>query len=301
MKGKTIIAAALCYLIFAWHGLAAQEFTAPPPPPDRESSILPPPYDETKTPQAEGKTTAGTSRIGVLKDALTPKRTGRTTEADQQQAGGKAEADQRQAGRKAEADQQQAGEKAEASGGAKGINFFWGGMFGVSPLFYNFDDGILWGSSRESMVTFDGALYLGWSFSSFSFQLEGLLTGDNVKLGYYDTTKLSYYDTQLSGISLLVPLIFKWSFNIGRFAIQPLAGPYLNFALGSLKASSGGRDPYANPLLGMMFGSALGWNFRKGMLFLDTRFAMDLGNTVVSSGKIWKKRALMVSVGYQFN
>jgi hypothetical protein len=74
---------------------------------------------------------------------------------------------------------------------------------------------------------------------------------------------------------------------------------------GSYGGSYKGDTPYANPPLGLMVGSDFGWVFKRGMLFLDARFAFDLGKTVYavngSEVELWRKTAFTLSLGYQFN
>jgi hypothetical protein len=136
-------------------------------------------------------------------------------------------------------------------------------------------------------------------------QVEVLLMNEIIRMHYplpYDSTTGIY----ITGTSLLLPFIFKVDFHLGPVVLQPLAGLYLNFALGDLKESGGRYDteePYANPLFGLMLGGSFGITLGRGILFLDTRYAMDLGRTVAGSGPktIWRRSAFMFNLGYQFS
>jgi hypothetical protein len=146
--------------------------------------------------------------------------------------------------------------------------------------------------------------FLGWHLAKFGIQIEALAAFDEAY------TK----QTNFEGVSLLLPIIGKYDINIKSFVIQPLAGVYFNIALGDMSGkykgdgvykNRSGNTSYANPPLGIMVGCDFGWVFKKGMIFLDTRFAFDLGKTVIavngSEEELWRKTAYTLSLGYQFN
>jgi hypothetical protein len=146
--------------------------------------------------------------------------------------------------------------------------------------------------------------FLGWHLAKFGIQLEALMAFDGARKN----------QTRLEAMSLLLPIIAKYDINIKSFVIQPLVGAYFNIALGDMYGSyqgSGSYSPrdghtsYANPPLGIMVGGDFGWVFKRGMLFLDARFAFDLGKTVIAvdgnEEELWRKTALTLSLGYQFN
>jgi hypothetical protein len=147
----------------------------------------------------------------------------------------------------------------------------------------------------------NGGMYFGIDFGLLAAQAEVLITGDNAEM------ELSYFDSHITGTSLLVPLILKLDFHLGPFILQPLAGPYLNFALGDIRSTDeyDGRnyDPYANPLFGLMFGGTVGIRMGRGMIFVDTRYAKDLGKAKAGNHPmtIWEHSALRLNAGYQFN
>jgi hypothetical protein len=136
-------------------------------------------------------------------------------------------------------------------------------------------------------------------------QVEVLLMNEIIRMHYplpYDGTT----GIDITGTSLLVPFVFKADFHLGPVVLQPLAGLYLNVAIGTLEESGhnfDAEDSYANPLFGLMLGGSFGITLGRGLLFLDTRYAMDLGRTVAGSDSvtIWRRSALMFNLGYQFS
>jgi hypothetical protein len=160
------------------------------------------------------------------------------------------------------------------------------------------------GDDIEGKGTFNGALFFGMDFGLLAGQAEVFFAGERAATRVL--TGFTYTDTDITGLSILVPLVLKLDFHWGPVVLQPLAGFYLNFALGNLKERVGSldvEDPYANPLLGVIFGGAIGISFGRGIFFLDLRYAKDLGKTVAGNDPvtIWKRSALMLNLGYQFS
>jgi hypothetical protein len=143
-------------------------------------------------------------------------------------------------------------------------------------------------------------LFLGLDFGPLIGEIGTVLSFDRAKVyysGYYD----GYYDGRSArAVALHVPLLVKMDFHLGPVVLQPLLGPYFNFALGDLRIDSA-RDPYANPLFGLVFGGLAGLNLGRGILFIDGRYEMDLGRTVAGNDPItiWSRSAFILSLGYQ--
>jgi hypothetical protein len=183
---------------------------------------------------------------------------------------------------------------------------FWGATAGTRIPKYAIDDtdwGNMGGKDIEGQMTFNGGFFFGMDFGMFAGQAEIFFAGE--KAGTRILDGYSYIDMDITALSLLVPLIVKLDYHLGPVVLQPLAGIYLNFALGDLKESMGGvelEDPYENPLMGVIFGGAAGMPLGKGLLFLDIRYAMDLGKTTAGNDPvtIWKRSAFMLNLGYQF-
>jgi hypothetical protein len=181
---------------------------------------------------------------------------------------------------------------------------FAGVMAGAAIAFSSTTNTDMSDTSRYGSGSFNGGAYFGMDFGLVTGQVELLLAQDNARMYVKIGNGSSYYweTIKVNGTSLLVPLIAKLDFHLGPVVLQPLLGPYLNFGLGKLNTGNG-SDPYANPLLGIMFGGAVGMKLGSGMIFLDTRYAADLGKTKAGNQamKIWERSALRLNLGYQFN
>jgi hypothetical protein len=155
---------------------------------------------------------------------------------------------------------------------------------------------LFYGEDPDATIAPVFGAFLGLHLGKLGVQVEAMLDFD---------WATDYWGRDISGLSLFVPLIVKYDIRLGDFSIQPLAGAYYNIALGDIKINDD-SVPSANPPIGIMAGSAFGWNFRKGLLFLDARFAWNLGKTVVSYGygdsqSLWHKSAFILALGYEFN
>jgi hypothetical protein len=177
-------------------------------------------------------------------------------------------------------------------------------MFGVAFPGYDTDD-TDWkdygGGSIDEYPSGGGGLFLGMDFGLLAGEAGVLLVGDNGRVTMHvNSGGYSYSDSShLSGVSLHIPLLVKGDFHLGPVVLQPFLGPYFNIALGELDVK--GNEPYANPLLGLVFGGLLGLNLGRGILFLDGRYAIDLGRTVAGNDPItiWRRSVFMLNMGYQ--
>jgi hypothetical protein len=180
---------------------------------------------------------------------------------------------------------------------------FWGVTAGIRSLSYN-TDGTDWdGLAVEGNSAPNAGLFIGMDFGKLIIQAEIVLSGDNGTIDNIYSN--NFYSMGVTGTSLLIPLIVKRDFHLGPVVFQPLAGLYFNFALGDLKLEDntmGGEEPYANPPVGLIFGGDVGIALWKGVLFLDLRFAGDLGKTAAGNDpiEIWTRTSFMINLGYQF-
>jgi hypothetical protein len=178
---------------------------------------------------------------------------------------------------------------------------FLGAIAGLRAPNYNTDNTDWKTVNIEGKSTANGGLFIGMDLGSLILQAEVLLGGDSAAI---ENMPATMEIDDISGFSLLIPLIFKWNFHLGPLVLQPLAGPYLNFALGNLKIGGrmGGEEPYANPPLGFMFGGDVGFPLWQGLVFLDLRFAVDFGKTAAGNNPMtaWTRSAFMLNLGYQF-
>jgi hypothetical protein len=109
--------------------------------------------------------------------------------------------------------------------------------------------------------------------------------------------------------TLQIPLMLKLDLHWSRIMFQPQAGFYLNFGLGDMsckyegysKNFPSGDAEYSSPFLGVMLGGAFGVRIGRGYLFMDIRYAADLGETETNAGGIkFERSATMVNLGYQY-
>jgi hypothetical protein len=319
MKSKSFFAGALgLLLLFAGQNVAAQEGALPPP--DRDSSILPAPDQSSAIPASQpiaapGAEAPGTPAKKTPIKGIFGKGSG-DTESPVKGIFGRGSGDKGSPAKGAPegvwARQEpgtgsQAGAPEEAARETKALprtGLYMGLMAGTVFPIYDVDD-TDWDSTggediRGKPTPGGGGLFFGWDFGFVTTEAGALVSLDRGK-GDYGSSEYT-----LKGVSLLVPLVFKLDFHLGPVTLQPLAGGYLNFALGDLRSdgNNGGKDPYANPLFGLMFGGALGFKLGRGSLFLDSRYAMDLGKTAAAGRNgpvtIWKRSGVMLNLGYQF-
>jgi hypothetical protein len=160
---------------------------------------------------------------------------------------------------------------------------------------------------------FNAGLLLGYDFGLLALQGEVLFnTGWN---GY------NYYEGGYGGgdehfgfdlTTLQIPVMLKLDLHWRRIMFQPQLGFYLNFGLGGMRYNynawhiNRGQRPYeegsidySSPLFGFMAGGAFGVRIGRGYLFMDIRYATDLGNIKVI-GIEMKRHAVMSALGYQY-
>jgi hypothetical protein len=182
-------------------------------------------------------------------------------------------------------------------------------MAGIAFPIYNIDDTggkNYWGDMMNTAgAVFNGGLFFGMDFGLLAGEAGFFFTGDHAEA--YVRSGYGYYDyggwVSMTGVSLHIPLLVKMDFHLGPVVLQPLVGPYFNIALGDLHSEGYGYgdDPYANPPFGLVFGGLAGINLGRGILFIDGRYEIDLGKTVVgkNSMTIWRRSAFMLNLGYQ--
>jgi hypothetical protein len=165
-----------------------------------------------------------------------------------------------------------------------------GGSFNLDLLF-GYDFGLL-ALQGEVLFSTGGGAY------EFQYDAGG---------GYLLWKHINFYMT-----TLRIPVLLKLDLHWKRIMFQPQAGFYLNFGLGDLSyedndnsyygPSLGSGDlEYSSPLFGAMLGGAFGVRIGRGYLFLDIRYAVDLGKTEVKSEGIkFERGTAMVNLGYQY-
>ena len=135
---------------------------------------------------------------------------------------------------------------------------------------------------------------------SLSLQAEALLTRDTVVF-----SATSAGDEKFEYIQLLFPLLIKFNIHPGRFVISPYGGIYYPLPLADMKYSRNGRGndfEYSYSLvLGYMGGISRGTVLGPGRLFLDTRYAADLGEIrdTAAEKDLFGRYMITVSLGYE--
>jgi hypothetical protein len=149
-------------------------------------------------------------------------------------------------------------------------------------------------------------------FSFLGVQAEVLFTSDYAPYKAYDlqgiktTDSLASYNAPFLSNSLMLPLLVKGTLKTDSFFAAALAGVYLTVPLGEMQnralvPSSGGSFSYSvDPPLGYTAGINLGTKAGPGNLFLDLRWAQDIGMTRAKSGEtIYRRSMISISIGYE--
>ena len=151
---------------------------------------------------------------------------------------------------------------------------------------------------------------LAWHFLPFlGVQAEAEFASDHAPfrtVNKNNTDSLSAYNAPFTAYSLSFPLLLKYSFRRNAFVISALAGGYLFLPLDymrneALVPGSGGLFGYSmEPPLGYIAGIDLGTKIGPGNLFLDLRWAQDLGTIRAASGETAYKRGMFsIAIGYE--
>jgi hypothetical protein len=135
---------------------------------------------------------------------------------------------------------------------------------------------------------------------SLSLQAEALFTRDTAAFSVASTG-----DEEFEYMQLLFPLLIKFNIHPGRFVISPYGGLYYPLPLTDMKYSLNGREndfAYSYSLaLGYMGGISLGTMLGPGRLFLDTRYAADLGEirNTATGRELFGRNMISLSLGYE--
>jgi hypothetical protein len=192
---------------------------------------------------------------------------------------------------------------------------FWGAMIGGGYNYYAFkNDG--YGSDADG-GSFNLGFLFGYDFGLLALQGELLINTGGGSYEYeYDYGFWYYWEqNNFNMTTLQIPVLLKLDLHWRRIMFQPQAGLYLNFGLGDLEYdreyydgstypydfSNSDSTEYSSPLFGLMFGGAFGVRIGRGYLFLDLRYAVDLGEIKIDvDGSKWNRDAVMLNLGYQY-
>jgi hypothetical protein len=145
--------------------------------------------------------------------------------------------------------------------------------------------------------------------SLLGVQAEAIFTTDYAPFKSYSITggtvanTLYLYDAPVTAWSLMIPLALKITHRDAPLLAAGLAGLYLAVPLGNMQNNAmGGNFGYALTLpIGYTVGVDLGMKAGPGYLFLDLRWAQDLGDTVKTNSRelIYRRSMISLSVGYE--
>jgi hypothetical protein len=153
------------------------------------------------------------------------------------------------------------------------------------------------------------------SFQPLSFlaiQAEGLFTMDNSPFRAYvrpgDIGNYNLVSHEYRSFSLMFPVVLKGTFRPNRFLIAPLAGVYFIVPMGTMTIPESATSDYSYvPSMGFTAGIQLGMKLGPGNIFVDTRYAADLGDVELAApfngdkGKALYRRSMVsVSLGYEW-
>jgi hypothetical protein len=160
-------------------------------------------------------------------------------------------------------------------------------------------------------ITYEAGALVGFQVSRFlAIQAEAVFTGDKVVYGSDDDTLQTYvedeYTASFNSMSLMIPVLAKVTFRPGIFLLAVYGGAYYTLPLGDMQFESDddGKSSYKFSVpIGVVGGLDLGIKLGPGALFLDARYAADLGNTSISDGKgnlaVYSRQMLSFSLGYE--
>ena len=209
-----------------------------------------------------------------------------------------------------------AGEPAGETVPASAVHDRWlflGARLGPSMRFY----------TQSGDTAFTGGDTLGLSLDAgiqadlrivplFGIQAELVFTWDNASVWQYTLNDagndLDRYTRHFRSFSLQLPLTAKLHFYPGKFRVSPFFGGYIVLPLGRMETGST-RDgdeslSYSvSPPIGLLGGLCAAYPLEPGMIFLDLRYAADLGKPDLSGGggiETYGRSAVSLSIGFEF-
>jgi hypothetical protein len=143
-----------------------------------------------------------------------------------------------------------------------------------------------------------------------SLQGEMIFTWDNAS--YWNYTRIAgvtdRYTRDYTSFSLQFPLLVRLDLYPGKFRVSPFLGLYVLAPLGRLKTSNSldnNRQSLAyrvSPPVGLSGGLNAGREVGPGNIFIDLRYAVDLGEPRIQNENIetYQRSMVSLSVGYEW-
>ncbi|MDR2403268.1 MAG: outer membrane beta-barrel protein [Spirochaetaceae bacterium] len=191
-----------------------------------------------------------------------------------------------------------------------------GARFGGSIRFYGLPKVVKdYSSNYTQGFSFEVAVQVGFRFLSFlSVQGEIIYTQDNAPFRgpmfvmTNEEIRYIYFTDNYTSSSLMIPIVVKFHVNKSPFIISPFGGVYWAIPLGLLKfettkegEASQQYEYNLSSALGIAVGLDAGLRLGPGILFVDVRYAFDLGKTMIAmeDGREYTRSMLSFSLGYE--
>jgi hypothetical protein len=198
----------------------------------------------------------------------------------------------------------------EEGTGHTGKRLYAGVRLGPSLRFYTPSGDTLYTGGDTRSLSLDTALEANLRLLPFlSIQGEVIFTWDNAS--YWNYTRISgvtdRYTQDYTSFSLQFPLLVRLDLYPGQFRVSPFLGAYLLAALGNLRTTNSLDDRQlswayrVSPPVGLLGGLNAGRKVGPGILFVDLRYGIDLGEPEVRSGdlKTYQRSMVSLTLGYE--
>jgi hypothetical protein len=206
-----------------------------------------------------------------------------------------------------DADETASGAKSKSPSGL-GSPDYWaylGARAGYSMRFYTDPGKNIGGFKSDDWPlgnTFEAGIQASGQVLPFlAIQAEGLFTMDTA------LKKLKKVDIEYKTMSLKFPLVVKFTFRPEQWLIAPLGGIYINAPLLKMRQTIKDDESWYKwkwKSIGWTAGVEVGRRLGPGTLFLDLRYAADIGDTFIdwqgADTSMYRRTAATISLGYDF-
>jgi hypothetical protein len=158
----------------------------------------------------------------------------------------------------------------------------------------------------HSFLNGNAALEVSFQFHPlFAAQGEAIFSNDYAPYKAYQNTGASLVvrDDPFISYSIMFPLSFKFTIRDEPLFAAALGGLYYALPLGEMRNNTlGGSFAYSLTLpLGYMLGINIGMKTGPGRLFLDLRWAQDIGETIKTGTQepVYRRCMLILALGYE--
>ncbi|MDR1931941.1 MAG: penicillin-binding protein activator LpoB [Spirochaetales bacterium] len=162
-------------------------------------------------------------------------------------------------------------------------------------------------TKADSALPYEFIAYAALQFlDSLALQVEGIYTYDKVQYTGITGPPAASYHAAFESDSIMIPVLLKWQERFDGFFLALFGGGYYNLPRGKMKYVYSGRTveyDYSAPV-GFILGIDIGFKMGPGVLFLDSRFAMDIGDTSIKDAEgrnlaLYNRRMGSFTVGYE--